>query len=165
MPKIRKDITGQKFGRLTVLKFSKWTLFPCGQYHQVWKCVCKCGTVVDRRSSDIKSGRTKSCGCYNRENSRKIHTTHGASKHPLYKIWKAMRQRCRNPKCKDYPGYGGRGIMVCKRWDRFEIFQDDMRKGYKHGLSIDRKNNDGPYSVKNCRWATGTEQANNKKRK
>ena len=87
-------------------------------------------------------------------------TTHGLSKHPLYLTWKGMRNRCNNPRTPRYSDYGGRGIKVCKRWDKFENFLADM--GEKPpGMSLDRKNNNGNYTPRNCRWATPAEQRKN----
>jgi len=85
-------------------------------------------------------------------------------KHPLYSIWKSMRQRCNNPYSKDYESYGGRGIIICEEWNNFQQFISDMgeRPSRKHYL--DRINNDGNYSKDNCRWATSTESLANRRK-
>jgi hypothetical protein len=81
----------------------------------------------------------------------------------IYVIWKAMRQRCNNPKNDGYHRYGGRGITVCAEWLIFENFYAwAMSHGYADNLSIDRINNDGNYEPSNCRWATPKEQASNR---
>jgi hypothetical protein len=91
----------------------------------------------------------------------KAHTTHGLSKHPLYKVWNGIKQRCRNPKCFGYKDYGGRGISYSPEWENFEVFFVDVVKGYKKGLQLDRINNDGNYEPGNVRWADRVQQMRN----
>lgn len=85
------------------------------------------------------------------------------SKTPEYHSWASMKYRCNNPKGKAFANYGGRGIKYCKRWNIFENFLEDMGKRPRKGYSIDRINNDKDYSKKNCRWATWSQQQNNRR--
>lgn len=165
------DIAGQKFGRLTAIARVGTTKHG----KTLWSFLCECGRVTANTASLVKRGSTQSCGCLMAEqgpiNARagaeKIaaaKTKHGqAARIPEYAVWKTMRQRCTNPKCKDYPAYGGRGIQVCARWDDFAAFLADMgqRPGPNH--SIDRKNTNGHYEPANCRWADDFEQAANRR--
>lgn len=88
---------------------------------------------------------------------------HGGKGTRLYRIWKDMRTRCNNPRCKDYKNYGGRGIRVCRRWDKFENFAADMGPHPGAGWTLDRVDNDGNYAASNCEWATKWEQNNNRR--
>lgn len=173
-----RDLTGEKFHRLTVIGFSH--CFPekgkkgKGKRYY-WKCVCDCGKEKIVRSDRLISGHTKSCGCYKTEEFKKrmitAFVTHGMTigkskgkKTPkIYKIWASMRNRCNYIHGGSYERYGGSGIKVCKKWDKsFEAFFEDMKDTYFEGAQIDRINNKKGYSKTNCRWVTLIEQANNK---
>lgn len=156
------DLTGMRFGRLQVIKLGDYYLDGYGQKRRKWICKCDCGNTKMALSSELKSGRTKSCGCLKHES---CHTTHGLSKTRLYRIWDNMKSRCNNPKVNCYENYGGRGISVCKEWmDNFESFYKwSMENGYSDNLTLDRIDNDGNYMPSNCKWTTTKEQSRNKR--
>src|SRR5882724_13092896 len=155
LPPRVKDITDQRFGRLVAKKFIR----KDNRRRAHWQFQCDCGALFETRADSVTSERTESCGCLNREN----HTTHGLSRKdlPIYRCWTNMRNRCQNEKHKAFKHYGGRGITVCERWEKFEYFLEDMGPTWKRGLSIDRKENDGNYEPGNCRWATAKQQRHN----
>jgi len=155
---VRKPTTqGERFGRLVVLREAP---FVSGHSARAI-CVCDCSMLVDVKVSNLRNGTTKSCGCYMRDRIREATSTHGRSRSTEFKIWSSMLARCGNPKNSAYPRYGGRGIVVCERWRKFENFLADMGQR-PSGMSLDRyPNNDGNYEPGNCRWATCTEQSLN----
>lgn len=162
-----KDISGQTFGRLTAIK-------RVGQdkhHKSIWLCRCSCGTVKTVKLDALRKtkGGTKSCGCLDHEAHilRPNRTVHGASGTRLYRIWKAIKNRCNNPNNPSYKRwYGAKGVKVCEEWNNsFIPFRDwALSHGYSDDLSIDRINPYGNYTPDNCRWATPIEQARNKRK-
>lgn len=154
MNKRRIDLTGRTFGRLVALH-----AVPGKRLR--WLCLCNCGVEKLIEGSSLRSGRTESCGCLHVEVSAEASRTHGLRKTPTYFAWVNMRNRCERSTNEHYDRYGGRGIVVCERWKKFENFLADM--GLKPaGLTLDRVNNDGNYEPGNVQWASRSEQAQNR---
>lgn len=149
-----KDLTGKQFGRLTAIE----RMPPHGKNTcYMWVCKCECGGTAIVRGSDLINGHTMSCGCY-----RRMQRAVPNGQLRLHRIWSNMKQRCTNPKTKDYRYYGERGIQVCDEWQKFEsFFYWAMANGYKDGLTIERKNNDGNYEPSNCEWIPKNRQQRN----
>lgn len=130
----------------------------------MWLCQCKCGTKRPVVGENLRAGRSVSCGCYNREVSRAVNTTHGMTKTRLYECWLDMKKRCNDANNKEYKNYGGRGITYCEEWEEFEPFQDwAERTGYQDTLTLDRVDVNEGYFPENCKWSTWVEQSRNKR--
>lgn len=156
------DLTGKRFGRLTVLRRSGTTRTPNGSSRPVWSCRCDCGLEVEVPGPNLRIGNTQSCGCLRRETSP--NRTHGMTDSPEYQSWRGMWERCTNKANNHYHIYGGAGVHICDRWRDFKAFYEDMG-ARPTGTSLDRyPNQHGNYEPGNCRWATPKEQSRNTSR-
>ena len=156
-----KDLTGLKFGRLTVIKRAGSNK----DGRATWVCTCECGEISIKTGKLLLNGHCKSCGCGEYESRVNNITSHRLSNTRLYTIWRGMKQRCYYPKHKDYHNYGARGIIICDDWlSNFEFFYNwAITNGYQDNLTIDRINVNGNYEPNNCRWVTWREQRLNQR--
>lgn len=162
------SVIGERFGRLVVISRAADYVRADGRRDQKFLCHCDCGQRLITHRQTLLSGATRSCGCLQKELAAKRAVTHGATVGGIhtraYRIWRGMLQRCRDKRQPNYKKYGALGVRVCSRWENFENFITDMGECPSEKHSIDRHPNySGDYEPGNCRWATGSEQANNKR--
>lgn len=148
----RIDLSGERFGRWTALRF----IGP-----RNWLCRCDCGVEQEVDGGSLRAGRSR--GCIRCHTSHGLRRTHGQKRSRLYNIWSGMIARCENPNEAAFPRYGGRGVKVCVEWrQKFEAFRDWAHlNGYADNLTIDRIDGGGDYDPANCRWATYAQQNRN----
>lgn len=156
------DLTGRRYGRLVVIRFGH----RGSRRQSFWLCRCDCGAEVEIPSGNLKSGGSRSCGCLRREVTAANWTTHGhannSSRSPEYESWAAMWARVRGRTGRRLVDYNLRGITVCERWKSFDAFLADMGQR-PPGTSLDRIDNNGNYEPSNCRWATSSQQVQNRR--
>lgn len=166
-----RDLTGQQFGRLTVLRrVLKGEGKTATQKGVFWECQCCCGNIVEEPTYNLTSGIVVSCGCYHSEVSKRVNLKHGRTDSRLYYVWSSMKSRCTNPNVPSFRTYGGRGIHLCDEWNNdFAAFE---RWAIDHGYdenaprgkcSVDRIDPNGNYEPSNCRIITMLEQSNNRR--
>jgi len=156
---------GDRFGRWEVISEAPVKLVGKNKKRfRQWLCRCVCGVERPVTEHSLKAGTSVSCGCYNRERTVETHTKHGATGTPEYKAWQKMIERCYNPNNKRYADYGGRGILVSKRWfHSFEEFLKDMGPRPSPRHSLDRIDNDKSYNKNNCQWSLPKTQMTNRR--
>ena len=150
---------GERYGRLTIIR----EVEPAGSSNKRVRrflCRCDCGNEIICRLPNLKSGTTKSCGCYRKFVSSNRRDCHHLQNTRIYRIWCGMKRRCYNKHNEHFDRYGGRGIIVCDEWktDFMNFYDWAMSNGYDDKLSIDRINNEGNYEPSNCRWANQKQQ-------
>ena len=148
---LRIDLTGQHFGRLTAVR----DVGVDGHRSRLWLCLCDCGNEKVVSSGLLRNGKVQSCGC--------LSPGYRVRRDPIYLAWQSMLIRCTYPKTNGYKNFGGRGIVVCKRWHKFENFLADVGEHPGPGFTLDRIDVNGNYEPGNIRWSTLKAQANNRR--
>jgi len=147
----RKDLSGVRFGMYVALSYAG---------DSSWLCKCDCGTESVVATSNLTTGNSHSCGCRREHVSRDKALRHGLADSRIHRSWMSMRRRCEDHNHSAYANYGGRGIVVCARWQKFENFAADMGP-MPRGYTLDRIDVNGNYEPSNCRWASYKQQARN----
>jgi hypothetical protein len=156
----RLDLTGQRFGKLVALRRGP----RHGTGLTTWVCKCDCGKEATVITGNLRKGNSTTCGCGKAEGSSRVKKTHGQSLSPEYRVYRAMLNRCYNPKDQSYEDYGGRGIGVCDRWrESFQNFWDDMCPRPGKGYSLERIDTNSNYGPGEVIWATATQQSRNRR--
>ena len=160
----RTDITGEKFGKLTVIQRNGYTTDKDGKRTSLWLCKCECGNKITVPQHNLVTGGRKSCGCL-RNKLHDTYTTHNLSRSRIYHTYNNMLTRCYAKKDKHYDSYGGRGIKVCDEWksDFMSFYKWAIKNGYNDSLTIDRIDVNGNYEPNNCRWVNAEIQNRNKR--
>lgn len=155
------DLTGQKFGKLTVLRLDHIRKYnKCTKYY--WLCLCECGNYCISSQNQLSRGKTKSCGCIQQ---KYFGIKHNLRNTKLYNNWDNIKKRCYAKTDYHYKWYGKRGITICDEWKNdFKAFYDwAMANGYEEDLTIDRIDVNGNYEPNNCRWISIQKQQQNKR--
>jgi hypothetical protein len=142
-------------------KVNRWTIVAKQACTRKATCRCECGVIKDVYLSNISSGKSKSCGCWQEESRPFNRLVHGMSGTRTFKIWAGMWSRCTNPRATSFKRYGAKGVTVCPEWGTFQTFFEDMGIA-PEGSTLDRIDSTRGYSKDNCRWATYTEQSRNR---
>jgi hypothetical protein len=164
------DLTGRRFGRLKVVRSAGFIAITGGT-RRLWRAKCDCGTVITVPTNSLQSGNTESCSCRKRDLTIKKNLARAVHNHtakrvlsPTWISWQAMRQRCLNKNTRSYPQYGGAGVTICKRWDKFLNFLHDLGPRPKN-KTLGRRSDMGNYTPANCSWETRAQQERERRRK